>query len=136
MKPSSSASSSTSMAFWSSALVTSIVQLLRQKGVNESIEFCLSELPFCDTIEKLIICQLDDVFDVRFGRFGRSNIPCGRMFVQAAFLQKIKPFLQTRKSLLQSGLLIWVTSKYLGSCWSYRKTKVTLLCPSTIALLY
>ena len=31
--------------------------------------------------------------------------------------------------------LISVTSKYIGSCWSYRKTKVTLLCPSTIPLL-
>ena len=27
---------------------------------------------------------------------------------------------------LQSGPFIWVTSKYLGSCWYYRKTKVTL----------
>ena len=37
--------------------------------------------------------------------------------------------------LLQSGPFISVTSKYLDSCWSYRKTKVTLLCPSTIPLL-
>ena len=35
----------------------------------------------------------------------------------------------------KSGPFVWVTSKYLGSCWSYRKTKVTLLCPSTIPLL-
>ena len=36
---------------------------------------------------------------------------------------------------LQSKSFIWVTLKYLGSCWSYRKTKATLLCPSFIPLL-
>ena len=35
---------------------------------------------------------------------------------------------------IPSKSFIWVTSKYLGSCWSYRKTKATLLCPSTIPL--
>ena len=36
---------------------------------------------------------------------------------------------------VQSKSFIWVTSKYLGSCWSYRKTKATLLCSSTSPLL-
>ena len=32
---------------------------------------------------------------------------------------------------IQSGPFIWVTSKYLGSCWSYQKTKATLLYQTT-----
>ena len=34
-------------------------------------------------------------------------------------------------SKVQSKSFIWVTSKYLGSCWSYRKTKTTLLYQTT-----
>ena len=32
---------------------------------------------------------------------------------------------------IPSKSFIWVTSKYLGSCWSYRKTKATLLYQTT-----
>ena len=33
--------------------------------------------------------------------------------------------------IVPSKSFIWVTSKYLGSCWSYRKTKATLLYQTT-----
>ena len=33
--------------------------------------------------------------------------------------------------IVQSKSFIWVTSKYLGSYWSYRKTKATLLYQTT-----
>ena len=38
--------------------------------------------------------------------------------------------------ILQSKSFIWVTSKYLGSCWSYRKTKTTLLYQTTHSASY
>ena len=37
---------------------------------------------------------------------------------------------------LPSKSFIWVTSKYLGSCWSYRKTKTTLLYQTTNSASY
>ena len=37
---------------------------------------------------------------------------------------------------VQSKPFIWVTSKYLGSCWSYRKTKTTLLYQTTHSASY
>ena len=37
---------------------------------------------------------------------------------------------------IQSKSFIWVTSKYLGSCWSYRKTKTTLLYQTTHSASY
>ena len=35
--------------------------------------------------------------------------------------------------LVPSKSFIWVTSKYLGSCWFYRKTKATLLYQTTLS---
>ena len=40
------------------------------------------------------------------------------------------------QGILQSKSFIWVTSKYLGSCWSYRKTKTTLLDQTTHSASY
>ena len=37
---------------------------------------------------------------------------------------------------LPSKSFIWVTSEYLGSCWSYRKTKTTLLYQTTHSASY
>ena len=37
--------------------------------------------------------------------------------------------------LLQSKPFVWVTSKYLGSCRSYRKTKIILSCQTKQLLL-
>ena len=51
-------------------------------------------------------------------------IPCVLFVFSVYIFCQVKTYYNV---LIPSKYFIWVTSKYLGSCWSYHKTKVTLL---------
>ena len=56
--------------------------------------------------------------------------------IRNRFLQFSKKPSKFATKHVHSKSLIWVTSKYLGSCWSYRKTKTTLLYQTTHSASY